>query len=477
MKKMFKDLKKGGFAGAKARKRVKFALFGFSIMAVIATLCFMSGGLGCIAGATMASLFVLPTGLDLSEKEKKGLNALADHFNSQFQEFSNGKMSEADMISKMSEKLKSWSEENGFSKEKFEQMNTALKEQGKMLNSLKEQATLPQKATGGLKAAFEKNYDALANAVKERKSNFVIKAVDEHTEGRIQTTANSISTTSGAILTDSIGYNDELFMKRRGREYIHDIANVTPVDEVPETFVFNEEGAEDGSIAIVAENGLKPQIHLSLVRNQVNAKKAAGYIVVTEEMMKWRTRIWAQIQRLFSDKVWRDYEKLLTEDLLTNAVAYTSTALDDTIADPSDFDAIIAAVLQLEALEYQPDVLVINPADKWKLALAESKNGAFILPYIQQGGEFSLLGLRVITSNKIDAGTFVIGESGTWFIEEEPVRLRTGLVNDDFIHNRMTIIGELFFLSYVPSNNAGSFVKGSFSTIKEALKSSGSAAA
>lgn len=101
----------------------------------------------------------------------------------------------------------------------------------------------------------------------------------------------------------------------------------------------------------------------------------------------------------------------------------------------------------------------------------------FILPYIQNGGEFGLLGLRVIISTEIEAGTFILGESGTWFIEEEAPQLRTGLVNDDLIHNRMTIIGEIFFLSYVPSNNAGSFIKAKFTDVKEALKKPASPAA
>ena len=385
--------------------------------------------------------FSVPANLDLSEKEQKGLSVLAEYFNGQFQEFAKGKMSESECIAKMDEKLKSWSEANGISKEKMEKMSEALKAQGEMLTSLKEGASV--RNAKGLRAAFEKHYDELVAAVKERKQNFKIKAVREHTAGKIQTTTTSISTTTDAILSDSVEHNTELFMKRRGREYIHDIANVTVVDEVPEILVYDEEGAEDGSFAIVAENGLKPQVQLKLVRNQVTAKKAAGYIVVTEEMLKWRD---------------------------ANATAYTSTALDDTIANPTDFDAIIAAVLQLESLNFSPDVLVINPADKWKLAMTETKNGALILPYIQQGGQFNMLGLRVITTTRVTAGDFILGESDTWFVQEETPSLRTGLVNDDFIYNRMTIIGEIFFLSYVPSNNAGSFVKGKFSTIKEALK-------
>ena len=412
--------------------------------------------------------FTIPANLELSEKEQKGLSALAEYFSGQFQEFAKGKLSENEVIEKINEKLKSWSEENGISKEKMEKMREKMKKQGEMLSSLKEGGSV--RNVKGLRAAFEKHYDELVDAVKGHKQNFRIKAVSEHTAGKIQTTSNSISTTTSSILSDSVEHNTELFMQRRGREYIHDIANVTVVDEVPEILVYDEEGAEDGSFAVVAENGLKPQVQLKLVRNQVTAKKAAGYIVVTEEMMKWRDIVWAQILRLFRNKLERDYEAKLTDDLMTNATSYTSTALDDTVENPTDFDAIIAAVLQLESLNFSPDVLVINPADKWKLAMTETKNGALILPYIQQGGQFNMLGLRVITTTRVTAGDFILGESDTWFVQEETPSLRTGLVNDDFIYNRMTIIAEIFFLSYVPSNNAGSFVKGKFSTIKEALK-------
>lgn len=477
MGKLTKDLKKGGFAGACAKYRLKYVAFGLILLAAVVIMCCMTGGTGAVIASSMALApviaFKVPEDAEFSEEERKSLNLvfgeLSKQFTEQFKSFAEGTISEKEFLSKMDEKLKSWGEDNGISKEKLEKMSKTLQEQGQTLTSLKEQG-MPYKNSVGLKAAFDKEFDNLVSAIKNKKSGFVIKAVDEHDTGKIQTTGNSISTDSGAQLSDSVEYGDQVFMKRRGREYIHDIANATQVSEVPETFVFDEEGSEDGSIAIVAENGLKPQVHLSLVRNQVNAKKAAGYIVVTEEMIKWRSRLWAQIQRLFRDKVSRDYEKLLTEDLMKNAVAYTTTALDGTIDAPTDFDAIIAGVLQLENLEFMPDVLVINPADKWKLAMTETKNGTLILPYIQQGGEFSLLGLRVITTTRVEAGSFIIGESGTWFIEEEAPRLRTGLVNDDFLHNRMTVIGELFFLSYVPSNNAGAFVKGNFSTIKESLK-------
>lgn len=466
-------MKKGGFAGHRARRNLRMMAGGMMLLLAVAAMCMLSGSVaGIVSGVVIAvapAAFTLPEGLGFTEKEQKGLGALAEHLNAQMAEYMKGYMTEDQVLEKMSAHLKKWAGENGVDGEKLAKLEESLKSQGAALQSIKERANRTPSLTG-LKAQFEKHYDELVKAIKEERSGFVIKAVSEHDADDIQTTVNTITTTSGAVLTDSVKVRDEVFFKRRGRQYIEDIANVTQVDKVPETFVFTEEGDEEGVIGVVAENAVKPQVHLSLVRNQVNAKKAAGYIVVTEEVLKWRQRVWAQILRLFQDKVGRDYEDKLTLDMLVNASAYTSTPLDDTIAEPTDFDAIIAAVLQLENLNYQPDVLVINPADKWKLAMTQTNNGMFILPYIQQGGQFGLLGLKVVTTTKINAGSFLVGEGGTWFIEREAEQIRTGLVNDDLIHNRMTIVGEIFYLSYVPSNNAGSFVSAKFADVKEALK-------
>lgn len=410
----------------------------------------------------------LPQGVEFTEKEKAGLQAVVKHLNSQFGDFCKGLISEQGLVDKMAESLKSWGEENGCSKAEMEKLQNIVKSQGATITAMKEKANGAQQAQG-LKGAFDREFDNLKSAIKERKAGFVIKAVSEHDGGKIITTGN-VTTSTDASLFENESMASGLFMKRRGAQYIHDIANVTRVAEVPENYSFYEEGSEEGSIAIVAENGLKPMVNLKLIKNHVEPKKAAGYITVTEEMMKYRDIAWGHIQRLFSDKVVRDYEKLLSDDLMTNATAYVSTPLDDTIANPTDFDAIIAATLQLETLNYQPDVLVINPADKWKIAMTETTNGNLILPYVQNGGQFGLLGLKVITTTEVESGTFILGESSTWFIQEEAPQLRTGLVNDDFIHNRMTILGEIFFLSFVPSNNAGSFIKASFASVKEALK-------
>jgi hypothetical protein len=472
--KLYKNSKKKSLYGMKAKRKLSILLMATALCIGIGAFCAMAdNACGTTVGVMMATApalaFAMPEGIEYSEKEAKGLQALATHLTNQFKELSKDNLTEKAMMEKMNEALKSWSEKNGIDGEKLKQLEKSLEDQGKNLMALREQG-VPKANLTGLKKLLVENYDALKTAIKEGKQNFVVKANPDTIDANlIESTGNAISTTTGAPLQERIGYDPQFYTRRRDRQYIRDIADVSVVAELNESVVFEEEGSSDGSLAIVTENGLKPQVDLKVIRNIVNKQKAAAFIVVTEELMKFRTRLWANIQRLFNDKVRRDYENLLTTSLLTNVSQYISTDLNGSIKNPNHFDAIMAAMNQLEQLNFVPDTLVINPADKWRMMMTKSDIGTYILPYVSNGGEFKVIPLRIITSTKVTAGNFLIGESGTWKVEEETPRLRTGLVNDDLIHNRMTIVGEIFFISYVPSSNAGSWILGNYADIQEAI--------
>jgi putative sterol carrier protein len=472
--KLYKNSKKKSLYGMKAKRKLNILLMAAALCIGIGALCFTAdNSFGEAVGAMMATApvvaFTMPEGVEFSEKEAKGLQALAAHLTNQFKELSKDNLTEKEMVEKMNVALKEWADKNGIDGEKLKQLEKSLEEQGKKLTAISEKAA-PKANLTGLKGLFVENYEELKKAVKEGKQNFVVKANPDTIDTTlIESTTGATSTTTGAVLTERNAFDPQLYMRRRDRQFIRDIAEVNTVAEVLETMTFDDEGSEDGTLAIVAENGLKPQVKLSIIRNKVEKQKAAAFIVVTEELIKYRTRLWAAIQRLFNDKIRRDYENQLTTSLLANVTQYISTAMDESVTNPTYFDAIMAAMNQLEQLNFIPDTLVVNPADKWKMLTTKANNGTYILPYVAQGGEFKILALNVISSNKVDSGNFLLGESGTWKVEEELPRLRTGLVNDDHIHNRMTIVGELFFMSYVPSSNAGSWIQGNFADIQEAI--------
>lgn len=321
----------------------------------------------------------------------------------------------------------------------------------------------------GMKEAYSQDK---ANRVKEGGYTLLdMKAVDEHDPARIVTTANLITGTGINWLGGSYSESNNVFRVRRPIEFIRSIINITTVSEVPRVHFWDEEGDETGAFAIVEENEVKPQVGLSLVRFMTEAQKVAGYIVATEEVTKFFPNLWAQLQLLFRSKLERDYNRALNNELITNAVAYPGSPLDGTIANPTDIQAIAAAALAVQSLNFTPDTIVLNPTDWWRILLSQANNGTFVfLPFIDGGSEPRLFGFRLITSNYVPAGTFYIGESGTWYVQEETPIVRTGWVNDDFIHNRMTIVGELFFLSWIPSVFDGSWIAGNFEDIKDALQ-------
>lgn len=473
MRDIIKNSRKNGMKGYKARRALRIGAFAFGMLMLIGAVLVCTGGItGILAGgaliATVPALaFTVPD--DATETEKKGMENLAEALNKVFKEFDSSKISTEQCEKKMQEALKSWSEKEGITKEQFEKMRESLKKQGEVITALKESGhSRVSKSGATLKDAFDKNWDTLRKNILNR-AQTTLKVIDEHNPDYIHTTDNISRTTTGADLFETERVDPNLHEIRRDREYIRDIADVTVVENVPETFSYWDEGDTEGNFAIVEENALKPQMKLDVIKNRVEAQKVAGYIVVTEEVLKWRSRTWAFIRRLWNNKFRRDYDDILTTQMMVNATAYTTTPLDGTIDNPSNFEALIAAIAQLEMLNFSPDTLVINPADKWILSMTTLGTNQLILPYIQNGGTFAILGLRVIISNKIPAGNFLLGESGTWFIEEEMPQLRTGLVNDDHIHNRYTIVMETFFLSYVPSSNAGAWIYGNFAEIKEAL--------
>jgi hypothetical protein len=98
-----------------------------------------------------------------------------------------------------------------------------------------------------------------------------------------------------------------------------------------------------------------------------------------------------------------------------------------------------------------------------------------------------MMGFRVLTSTYQTIGSFTLGESGLFKIEQESLTIRLGYgidvttavvsattvvtaVSSDFDNNRMRIIVENYFKDYIATNHVGSFVTTTFAIVKQALQ-------
>jgi hypothetical protein len=308
------------------------------------------------------------------------------------------------------------------------------------------------------------------------------------------TTGNTIDDTTLSVPADIIESMSmaEFVPKRRGTQFISDIADRTVLADITRRKTWLEEGTEQGTFAIVSEGAVKPLVSTALVRNFATAKKVAGKYVITEEFAKFYAEAYAIIRRLVNDKMMRDYAAQLTTDLNNQAASYVGTSLDDSKVSPNDYDAIGAVAAQIETLNFIPDVLILHPQDKWRLTLQTDSTGRpfLIVPSMDANGITNLMGFRVITSTYQTQGSFTLGESGLFKIEEEPISLRIGYginvttatqtatgaagtvvtaVDSDFDTNRLRVIVETWFNDWLPTPYIGAYVKDSFANVKAAL--------
>lgn len=380
-----------------------------------------------------------------------------------------------------------------------ETIDAALLKIGGELEKMKQNSANPFAVTGqkrnwlreGIEKLFSKNDKGEDSKVELAFRN----RDDQKTEIKFNVRAAAVMTTTNTIDETTFTVPVELLEsfsiaefvgKRYGQQYIYEIADRTIVTEIEQYKTWLEEGDEQGAFAIVAEGGLKPLVSTGLVRNFAKAKKVAGKYVVTEEFAKFRKNAYAIIRRLIMDKLVRDYSAILTTDLNAQAAGYTGSIMDGTVIAPNDYDAIGAVAAQMEALNFFPDVLIINPQDKWRIRLTKDDEGRYLFPMVTENGVTTMMGLRIVTSTYQTVGTFTLGEAGMFKIEEEPVTVRMGYgvtvtggtsngggnvtdVQSDLDHNRFRVIVETYFLNYIATPNIGSFVRTTFATVKTAL--------
>ncbi len=416
------------------------------------------------------SAFAAPSGMTIDSDSQKLLGAMQEWLQKSFDDFARSKQTPEEYAKEISDKLK----ESGFSMESLSQIENALKAQGETLEKMR-MAGSPEARVDPLKKYIAENHDRILKAYRERQP-LVLELPFNKADAAVITTSTAVSSTTSASWRGYTERDPQFYYTRRPKQYIRDVAAVRRVRRVPTTLEFWEEGAENGAFAIVAENGLKPMVSVSLVLNQAKKQKAAGMTTLTQEVIMDSDELALNLERLFVDKLWRDYENELTEALIANASAYAATSLDGTIENPNDFDAISAAALQVASLNFNPTDLILNTADAYAMSLIKDDSGRYILPIVTEGGQLTIRSLRVTVTNKLPQGEFLVGEYGTWKVREGEAIIRSGLNEDDFQHNRMSFIGEIFFTSYIPTNHTGSWVKVNFATIKEALKKTAEAA-
>jgi len=371
----------------------------------------------------------------------------------------------------------------------------ALQEDFDKLKGLKDLSDKQAETIKGLEASFvglseklksyenEKDDDKFAEKLKAAADTLKIKRDGKVSVGeyRSKTVGNmSMANTTGRVVPTMVlpGVN----MVPRNVFVIRALSNVgTTVSNLVE---WVEQSGIEGGAEMTGEGLKKSQFDFNLVAASAGVKKITSFVKVTTEMLDdvplMESMINGELQYQLSKK---EEEQLLTGTGLTvylNGITKYAQSLDLAalqntfdLNKSNRWDAIGAAITQIEEnLGGVANVIFMRKSDLFLMVNgSRTTTGEYNYPVtVTPDGTF-IMGVRVVTSNTIPAGYFLVADMTKFNINDRTgLSIELGYEGDDFVKNFVTIRGEYRLVSYVKANDVEGFVYDSFANAKTFLE-------
>lgn len=228
-----------------------------------------------------------------------------------------------------------------------------------------------------------------------------------------------------------------------------------------DTIEYIKEDSYTNNAATVAEatattgsTGLKPESALVLSVQTSPIRTVAHWIPVTNQMLADAPAIRGIInQRLLIGLALETEDQILTGDgtgsNLTGLLATPGTNIQGKGAD-NEVDAIFKGRTQVRVNgRSRPNAIVIHPNDWQTIRLmrentASATLGNYLLGPPSAIGATTLWGMPVVESEGVTENTVLVGDfaMGASMFDRERSAIRVGTVDDQFIRNMQTILGE-----------------------------------
>jgi HK97 family phage major capsid protein len=201
-------------------------------------------------------------------------------------------------------------------------------------------------------------------------------------------------------------------------------------------------------------------------------KKVAAYIKVSKEMLADLSFVRSEINTELMEAIEQTIDNSLVNGaggvdlngLLSVAPAFSAGTFAGTIPGANISDLIRVAKAQIQAANFQPTHVVLNPEDVAKIELTKTSSGEYTYPAFWDAN-MMLAGLTIVSSNNITAGTLVVGDFTKFNIKfREDMNMSVGYENDDFTRNMVTILCEARLVAYIKGNDLNAFVQSDIAT-------------
>ncbi len=216
-------------------------------------------------------------------------------------------------------------------------------------------------------------------------------------------------------------------------------------------------------------------------------KKIASYVKVSKEMLEDLSFIRAEINNDLMLSVKEGIEEALLNGTGASQIngllsvgmglpAFNAGVFALAIPFANITDLIRVVMAQIEAENFTPTHVIMNPQDIATLQLTKGTDGLYTYPmYLptQDGmGEMRVAGMRVISSTYMAQDKYLIGDLSQVSVRfRDNIAMTVGLDADDFTRNMITILAEARLVQYVKNNKKPAFVYGTISTDVVAITS------
>lgn len=373
-------------------------------------------------------------------------------------------------------------QKNNATQEEIEKIIEGVKAQGQALEDFiaSQKAAVTKDTLMQLEDFLGANKAELESIKKNRNGiiEFIPKAV-----GAITTT------TSGSTpVALPMNYSTELGgFNLRDDNSLLSLATVTSTNSP--VHIYTEMEPKDGNFAMVAEGGVKPQIDFKYTNRHAIPKKAAAHEVLTEEAVTDIPRLMSVAKEYLKKKhdLFKVDRIFFGDGLLENPKGATvygrafvagAMALKLPAGTATFMDVVNAAIADIfvthnfvDEASYQANVVLVSPIDFFiQFQAAKDANGLALYPQASLFNAVNVGGVTIRPWAKIPAGKIFVADMKQYNIANYiPFSIRIGWINDQFITNQFTMVGESRFFAYVKNFDQQAFIYSDIATIKTAI--------
>lgn len=352
----------------------------------------------------------------------------------------------------------------------FEQLRKAINDQSADIKALQE----------GMETTKDRQIKTLMSMVSEQLSKDEVKAelkaMFGNKRGEFRLALKAAATMVVSTDTDiyQANYNPGMIEAPSEENRIINYVNmVTGRDANNPSETWLEKYDEEGNAEITDENTVKPLRSFKVRRITSDPKKVAVRERMSEEWLLFIPQMEQFIRQDILTALYDERDAHIISEISTAASTYVLTTINTT--NPTNYDAIRAAVAQCRSLNHKPTHVLLNPIDAANFDISKGADGHYLyISAANPNGGIAISKLMVEETNQVTQGNFIVGDMKKYNCRELTDIIIKFVYSsaddvDDASRNLITVIGEQFLNTWMSQVDSTAFVEDSFANVKAAL--------